>query len=174
MEIAQTMARALWGGEGYISPSVYRTVDCARPRCKRVVHFNHLKPAPIGNVSLAERVVNEEEHSGDTAEENEEEEHEITVMDQPVIIPQDTVEIYQPPEITVMDQPVIIPQDTVEINQPPIALLPTPPVIDVPHQHAVPRNVALPIPSENNYRDAVPAGLRRSSRKTKPPDVMGT
>ena len=70
---------------------------------------------------------------------------EITVMDQPVIIPQDAVEIYQPlPEITVMDQPVIIPQDTVEINQPPIALLPTPPVIDVSRQQAVPRNVALP------------------------------
>ncbi|KAL5463629.1 hypothetical protein EMCRGX_G032544 [Ephydatia muelleri] len=103
-----------------ISPSVYRIVDCA-------CHFNRLKPAPIGNVPLAERVVNEEEHmkhSGDTTEENEEEEHEITVM----------------------DQPVIIPQDTVEINQPPIALLPAPPVIDVSHQHAVPRNVALPTP----------------------------
>ena len=46
-----------------ISPIVYRIVDCAR-------HFNRLKPAPIGNVLLAERVVNEEEHmkhSGDTA-----------------------------------------------------------------------------------------------------------
>ena len=52
-----------------ISPSVYRIVDCARPRCKRVVHFNRLKPAPLGNVPPAERVVNEEEHmehSGDT------------------------------------------------------------------------------------------------------------
>eukprot|EP00731_Ephydatia_muelleri_P025540 Em0017g623a len=102
-----------------ISPSVYRIVDCARPRCKRVVHFNRLKPAPLGNVPPAERVVNEEEHmehSGDTAEEKEEEELEFTEM----------------------DQPVITPQDAVEINQPPIAVLPTPPVIDAPHQHAVP------------------------------------
>ena len=55
-----------------------------------------------------------------------------------------------------MDQPVIIPQETVETNKPPIA--------------------ALPIPSEaNNHRDAVlvPAGLRRSSRKTKPPERYG-
>ena len=156
---------------------MYCIVDCACPQCKRVVHFNRLKPAPIGNVPLAERILNEEEHmkhTGDTAEESEEE-HEITVTDhQPVIIPQDTVEINQPPEITVrMDQPVIIPQDTVEINQPPIALLPTPPVIDVPRQNAVPRNAALPIPSENSHRDAVPAGLRRSSRKTKQPERYG-
>ena len=57
-----------------ISPSVYRIVDCARPRSKRVVHFNRLKPAPLGNVPPAERVVNEEEHmehSGDTAVEKE-------------------------------------------------------------------------------------------------------
>ena len=35
-----------------------------------------LNPAPIGNVAVAERIVNEEkrmEHSGDTVEENEEE-----------------------------------------------------------------------------------------------------
>eukprot|EP00731_Ephydatia_muelleri_P037376 Em0453g3a len=138
-----------------ISPSVYRIVDCARPRCKRVVHFNRLKPAPLGNVPPAERVVNEEEHmehSGDTAEEKEEEELEFTEM----------------------DQPVITPQDAVEINQPPIAVLPTPPVIDAPHQHAVPLNAALPIPPEaNNQRDAVPAGLRRSSRRTKPPERYG-
>eukprot|EP00731_Ephydatia_muelleri_P007543 Em0003g1791a len=136
-----------------ISPSVYRIVDCARPRCKHVVHFNRLKPAPLGNVPPTERVVNEEEHmehSGDTAEEKEEE------------------ELF---EFTEMDQPVITPQDAVEINQPPIAVLPTPPVIDAPHQHAVPPNAALPIPPEaNNHRDAVPAGLRRSSRRTKPPE----
>ncbi|KAL5473843.1 hypothetical protein EMCRGX_G028405 [Ephydatia muelleri] len=81
-----------------ISPSVYRIVDCARPRCKRVVHFNRLKPAPLGNVPPAERVVNEEEHmehSGDTAEEKEEEELEFTEMDQPVITLQDAVEINQ-------------------------------------------------------------------------------
>ena len=138
-----------------ISPSVYRIVDCARPRCKRVVHFNRLKPAPLGNVPPAERMVNEEEHmkhSGDTAEEKEEEELEFTEM----------------------DQPVITPQDAVEINQPPIAVLPTPPVIAAPHQHAVPPNAALPIPPEaNNHRDAVPAGLRRSSRRTKPPERYG-
>eukprot|EP00731_Ephydatia_muelleri_P007513 Em0003g1761a len=84
-----------------ISPSVYRIVDCARPRCKHVVHFNRLKPAPLGNVPPTERVVNEEEHmehSGDTAEEKEEEElFEFTEMDQPVITPQDAVEINQPP-----------------------------------------------------------------------------
>eukprot|EP00731_Ephydatia_muelleri_P008226 Em0004g564a len=106
------------------------------------------KTSPLGNVPPAERVVNEEEqmeHSGDTAEEKEEEELEFTEM----------------------DQPVITPQDAVEIDQPPIAVLPTPPVIDAPHQHAVPPNAALPIPPEaNNHRDAVPAGLRRSSRKT--------
>ena len=134
-----------------ISPSVYRIVDCARPRCKSVVHFNRLKPAPLGNVPPAERVVNEEEHmehSGDTAVEKEEEELEFTEMDQP-------------------------PQDAVEINQPPIAVLPTPPVINAPHQHAVPPNAALPIPPEaNNHRDAVPAGLR-SSRRTKPPERYG-
>ena len=138
-----------------ISPSVYRIMDCARPQCKRVVHFNRLKPAPLGNVPPAERVVNEEEHmehSGDTAEEKEEEELEFTEM----------------------DQPVITPQDAVEINQPPIAVLPIPPVIDAPHQHAVPPNAALPIPPEaNNHRDAVPAGLRRSSRRTKPPERYG-
>ncbi|KAL5505155.1 hypothetical protein EMCRGX_G006542 [Ephydatia muelleri] len=98
--------------------------------------------APLGNVPPAERVVNEEEHmehSGDTAEEKEEEELEFTEM----------------------DQPVITPQDAVEINHLPIAVLPTPPVIDAPHQHAVPPNAALPIPPEaNNHRDAVPAGLR--------------
>ena len=93
------------------------------------------------------------EHSGDTAEEKEEE------------------ELF---EFTVMDQPVITPQDAVEINHPPIAVLPTPPVIDAPHQHAVPPNAALPIPPEaNNHRDAVPAGLRRSSRRTKPPERYG-
>ncbi|KAL5510338.1 hypothetical protein EMCRGX_G005867 [Ephydatia muelleri] len=138
-----------------ISPSVYRIVDCARLRCKRVVHFNRLKPAPLGNVPPAEKVVNEEEHmehSGDTAEEKEEEELEFIEM----------------------DQPVIALQDAVEINQPPIAVLPTPPVIDAPHQHAVPPNAALPIPPEaNNHRDAVPAGLRRSSRRTKPPERYG-
>ena len=140
-----------------ISPSVYRIVDCARPRCKRVVHFNRLKPAPLGNVPIAERVVNQEEHmehSGDTAVENEEEDLEL--------------------EFTEMDQPVIILEDTVEVNQPPIAVLPTPPVIDAPHQHAIPPNAALPIPPEaNNHRNAVPAGIRRSSRKTKPPERYG-
>ena len=67
-----------------ISPSVYRIVDCARPRCKRVVHFNCLKPAPLGKVPIAERVVNQEEHmehSGDTAEEDEEAGLEFTEMD---------------------------------------------------------------------------------------------
>ena len=52
-----------------------RIVDCAHPRCKRVVHFNRLKPAPIGHVPVAERIVSEEEHtqhSGDTVEKNEE------------------------------------------------------------------------------------------------------
>ncbi|KAL5517939.1 hypothetical protein EMCRGX_G003587 [Ephydatia muelleri] len=75
--------------------------------------------APLGNVPPAERVVNEEEHmkhGGDTAEEKEEEELEFTEM----------------------DPPVITPQDAVEISQPPIAVLPAPPVIDAPHQHAVP------------------------------------
>ena len=77
-------------------------------------------------------------------------------------------------EFTEMDQPVIIPQDTVQVNQPPIAVLPTPPVIDAPYQHAVPPNAALLIPPEaNNHRDTVPAGLRRSSRKTKPPERYG-
>ena len=69
-----------------LSPSVYRIVDCARPRCKRVVHFNRLKPAPLGNVPPAERVVNEEEHmehSGDTAEEKEEEELRWTNLSSP-------------------------------------------------------------------------------------------
>ena len=59
-----------------ISRSVHHIVDCARPRCKCVVHFNRLKPAPLGNVPIAERVVNQEdhmEHSGDIAVENEEE-----------------------------------------------------------------------------------------------------
>ena len=120
-----------------------------------VVHFNRLQPAPLGNVPPAEGMVNEEEHmehSGDTAEEKEEKELEFTEM----------------------DQPVITPQDAVEINQPPIAVLPTPLVIDAPHQHAVPPNAALPIPPEaNNHRDAVPAGLRRSSRRTKPPERYG-
>ena len=71
-------------------------MDCARPRCKRVVHFNRLKPTPLGNVPIAERVVNQEEHmehSGDSAVENEEEELEFTEMDQPVIIPDNTVEV---------------------------------------------------------------------------------
>ena len=78
-------------------------------------------------------------------------------------------------EFTEMDQPVIIPQDTVKINQPPIAVLPTPHVIDAPHQHAVPPNAALPIPPEaNNHRNAVPAGLRLSLRKTKPRERYGT
>jgi len=137
-----------------ISPSVYRIVDCARPRCKRVVHFNRLKPAPLANVPIAERVVNQKEHmehSGDTAEVDEEEELEFTEI----------------------DQPVIIPQDAVEVNQPPIAVLPTPTVIDAPPQHAIPQNAALPIPPQANNRDVVPAGLRRSSRKTKPPERYG-
>ena len=52
---AQTMAEALEVVKA-ISPSVHRIVDCARPRWKSVVHFNHLKPAPLGNVPIAERV----------------------------------------------------------------------------------------------------------------------
>ena len=60
-----------------------------------------------------------------------------------------------------------------EVNQPPIAVLPTPTVIDAPPQHAIPQNAALPIPPQANNRDVVPAGLRRSSRKTKPPERYG-
>ena len=129
--------------------------DYARSRCKRVVHFNRLKPAPLGNVAIAEGMVNQEEHiehSGVTTEENKEEDLEFTEM----------------------DQPVIIPQDTVEANQPPIAVLLTPNVIDAPHQHAIPPNAALLIPPEaNNHRNAVPAGLRQSSKQNHL-NVMGT
>ena len=90
---------------------------------------------------------------------------------------EDTVEKNEEEELefTVMDQPVIIPQATVETNKPPMEVHPTPPVIDFPHQHVLPPIAALPIPSEaNNHRDAVlvPTGLR-SSRKTKPPEHYG-
>ena len=143
-----------------ISPSVYRIVDCARPRCKRVVHFNRLKPAPLGNVPPAERVVNEEEHmehSGDTAEEKEEFECRGKGKRKNL----------NSLRWTNLSSPR-------KINQQPIAVLPTPPVIDAPNQHAVPPNAARPIPPEaNNHRDAVPAGLQRSSRKTKPPERYG-
>ena len=90
-------------------------VDCASPQRKCVVHFYRLKPAPVGNVPVAERIVNEEEqmqHIGDTVEENEEEEVEFTV------------------------RAAIIPQETVETDQPPIADLPTPP--PVTHQPLTP------------------------------------
>eukprot|EP00731_Ephydatia_muelleri_P006845 Em0003g1093a len=102
------------------------------PQRKCVVHFNRLKPAPVGNVPVAERIVNEEEqmqHIGDTVEENEEEEVEFTV------------------------RAAIIPQETVETDQPPIADLPTPPPV--------------------THQPLTPAGLRQSSRKTKPPDCYG-
>ena len=31
-----------------MSPNVYRIVDCSNPRKRKVVHFNRLKPAPVG------------------------------------------------------------------------------------------------------------------------------